>query len=46
VGRCNAIEIVPAGKEPLEHQVNTANVDDIEWVKGVEFYLQTTAFSF
>jgi acylphosphatase len=44
--RCDTTEIVRTGKEPLEHEVNTGNVDDIEWVKGVKFYLYTTAFSF
>lgn len=27
------------GKPALEHEVNTSNVDNIKWKKGVEFYL-------
>ena len=25
--------------QPLEHEVNTSNVDNIRWKKGVKFYL-------
>lgn len=36
---CTSVEIVDSGKAPLEHEVNTSNVDNIKWKKGVEFYL-------
>jgi acylphosphatase len=36
---CQAVEIVADGLEPLAHEVNTANVDNIKWKKGVSFYL-------
>ena len=36
---CTSVEIVGEGKPPLEHEVNTDNVDNIKWKKGVEFYL-------
>lgn len=36
---CTSVEVVEAGKEPLSHEVNTANVDNIRWKSGVEFYL-------
>jgi acylphosphatase len=37
--RCTSVEEMASGRDPLEHEVNTANVDDIEWVQGVSFYL-------
>lgn len=36
---CTTVEIVDQGKGPLEHEVNTSNVDNIRWKKGVKFYL-------
>jgi acylphosphatase len=36
---CDSVEVVGFGKDPLHHEVNTANVDDIQWVEGVTFYL-------
>ena len=36
---CTSVEVVETGKPPLEHEVNTQNVDNIKWKKGVEFYL-------
>ncbi|KAH0793865.1 Acylphosphatase family protein [Histomonas meleagridis] len=36
---CTSVEILTSGKKPLEHEVNTSNVDNIKWKKGVEFYL-------
>ncbi|KAK8863494.1 hypothetical protein M9Y10_011179 [Tritrichomonas musculus] len=36
---CTTVEIVDTGKKPLEHEVNTSNVDNIRWKKGVKFYL-------
>jgi acylphosphatase len=36
---CQSVEIVSQGTEPLSHEVNTANVDNIKWKKGVSFYL-------
>jgi acylphosphatase len=36
---CNSVEIVSSGLSPLQHEVNTNNVDDIQWVEGVTFYL-------
>ena len=37
--QATTFELVETGKEPLEHEVNTSNVDSIKWKKGVEFYL-------
>jgi acylphosphatase len=37
--RCTSVEVMPEGKSPLQHEVNTTNVDDIEWQQGVTFYL-------
>jgi hypothetical protein len=37
--RCDSVNTVPSGLALLEHEVNTANVDDIQWVQGVTFYL-------
>jgi acylphosphatase len=37
--KATSLEIVDIGKEPLEHEVNTSNVDNFKWKKGVEFYL-------
>ena len=34
-----SVRIVESGKDPLSHEVNTSNVDNIKWKKGVEFYL-------
>lgn len=36
---CTSVEITQTGKQPLEHEVNTSNVDNIKWKKGVSFYL-------
>lgn len=36
---CTSVEIVDAGKDPLSHEVNTQNVDNIKWKSGVAFYL-------
>jgi acylphosphatase len=36
---CETVEVVQTGKEPLQHEVNTANVNNIKWKKGVKFYL-------
>jgi acylphosphatase len=36
---CTSVEIVSDGKPPLQHEVNTSNVDNIKWKKGVSFYL-------
>ena len=36
---CTSVEVVSTGKDPLSHEVNTENVDNIKWKSGVEFYL-------
>ena len=36
---CASVELAESGKQPLEHEVNKSNVDEIRWKKGVEFYL-------
>jgi acylphosphatase len=36
---CTSVEVVEEGKAPLQHEVNTSNVDNIKWKKGVKFYL-------
>jgi acylphosphatase len=36
---CTSVEVVEDGKPPLQHEVNTSNVDNIKWKKGVKFYL-------
>lgn len=36
---CTSVEVVESGKLPLQHEVNTSNVDNIKWKKGVKFYL-------
>ena len=33
------LHLLEEGIEPLQHEVNTSNVDSIKWKKGVEFYL-------
>jgi acylphosphatase len=37
--KCDSVEISQTGKDPLNHEVNTSNVDNIQWVQGVTFYL-------
>ena len=36
---CTEVELLEKGLEPLEHEINTSNVDNIKWKKGVKFYL-------
>jgi acylphosphatase len=36
---CTSVDVVQEGRGPLEHEVNTSNVDNIKWKKGVSFYL-------
>jgi acylphosphatase len=37
--RCSSVEMAAHGVPALQHEVNTSNVDKIDWVPGVEFYL-------
>ena len=37
--RCDEVIMQENGKAPLEHEVNTSNVDSIKWAGGVKFYL-------
>jgi hypothetical protein len=29
---------MPSGLAPLKHEVNTSDVDNIDWVEGATFY--------
>ena len=37
--QCENVQITETGKDPLQHEVNTDNVDKFRWKKGVQFYL-------
>lgn len=37
--QCESVVMQPNGRAPLEHEVNTENVDSIKWAGGVKFYL-------